>query len=307
VLACGVLLAAGLACRSPGTDVDATVSAVGTAVERTLVAMTQPAANTPQVPPASPTAAALPTAIASPTDFRPPPPTPVNTPVPDTATPEVVIRPNGPIVYADRRDTPPTIDAQADDWPGTLPHAIDQVVFGQDNWGGPADNSATFAVGWDASYLYLLVDVVDDVHVQLASGLVLYRGDSLELQLDADLPGDYEVTSLNADDFQMGLSPGPDGQTPEAYLWNPATRSGVPDGLQLATRLKPEGAGYILEIAIPWTLFGVVPAAGQTFGFALNSSDNDTPATTVQETMVSSVSTRTLLNPTTWGTLMLNP
>jgi hypothetical protein len=65
--------------------------------------------------------------------------------------------------------------------------------------------------------------------------------------------------------------------------------------------------GYNIEAAIPWAQLGVIPATGQHFGFTFSVSDNDTPATTVQETMVSNVATRHLTNPTTWGDLTLGP
>jgi hypothetical protein len=40
-------------------------------------------------------------------------------------------------------------------------------------------------------------------------------------------------------------------------------------------------------------------------GVALNANDDDVPGTAVQEVMMSHVSTRTLRNPTGWGTLTL--
>jgi hypothetical protein len=56
---------------------------------------------------------------------------------------------------------------------------------------------------------------------------------------------------------------------------------------------------------IPWTVFGVTAEAGDRFGFALSVSDNDLTGAPVQQSMVSNVSSRTLTNPTTWGTLIL--
>ena len=64
---------------------------------------------------------------------------------------------------------------------------------------------------------------------------------------------------------------------------------------------------FIFEAALPWSYFGVTPAPGLHFGFALNSSDDDVPGTASQQSMLSSVPTRQLLNPTTWGTLELDP
>ena len=90
-------------------------------------------------------------------------------------------------------------------------------------------------------------------------------------------------------------------------LWNPNSRYGTAVGLSLASRPTEPNGGYIIEAALPWSYFGVTPSAGQTFGIALNSSDDDVPGAASQQSMLSSVSTRTLLNPTTWGTIQLDP
>jgi hypothetical protein len=143
------------------------------------------------------------------------------------------------------------------------------------------------------------------VHVQNDTGETLYRGDSLELQFDADLAGDFSSTELNGDDFQIGLSPGSVRENPETYLWNPRDRRGQPSGIVIATRSLGGSGGYAAEFSVPWSLFGVSPAAGSRFGLALNSSDNDSPGTQEQQSMISSVITRRLLDPTSWGTLAL--
>ncbi len=52
-------------------------------------------------------------------------------------------------------------------------------------------------------------------------------------------------------------------------------------------------------------IFGVTPGSGQFYGFAVSVSDNDNSSQNLQESMVSSVSTRRFLNPTTWGGLAL--
>jgi hypothetical protein len=75
----------------------------------------------------------------------------------------------------------------------------------------------------------------------------------------------------------------------------------------IVTRATADTGGYLLEAAIPWSMYGITPAGGLRLGFALNSSDNDTPGTNEQQSMNSSVSTRTLLNPMTWGTVELEP
>jgi hypothetical protein len=302
----GTLLLASLACSSGGTDVEATVNAVNTAVELTLTAMTP--ASDPTTAPATP-GPTIGIATARPTTAVPPKKataTPPATPPPSpTGGPQV--RPNGPLLHASRRSTPPTIDAQTSDWGSPLPYTIDQIVFGAGNWSGPADQSGSFAMSWDANNLYVLVVIVDDIHVQTQHGELMFKGDSLELQFDADLPGDFGATQIDADDYQLGLSPGENRDAPEAFLWNPAGRKGVPSGLAMASRATVPAGGYVFETAIPWAMFGVTPSAGEVFGMALNSSDDDNPGVAAQQSMISSVVTRKLLDPTSWGTVQIDP
>jgi len=290
----GLLLAAALACQSPvsgGPNTSATVSALGTLVRQTLSAQTQ--------------AASGPTTPAPEATVTPPPLTTAALPATPAPTVRGLMRTNGAPVHASHRATPPVIDGDLGDW-SEFPYLINQPVYKPENWTGMTDQSATFALAWDATSLYVAAQVVDDVHVQTQHGENIFKGDSLELLLDADLSGDYGDTALSGDDFQLGLSPGSlAGDAPEAYLWFPASKKGGPAGVVVAAR-KSGGEGYLLEASIPWSLFGVSPSAGNTYGFVLSSSDNDALGTAEQQTLISSVVTRKLTNPTTWGTLELD-
>ncbi len=306
------MLAATLACGGGNQSLEATVDAVNTAVEMTLAAMTPAGPGTPsQPPPAATDTPDNPIVLATtaPPPTQPPPTDTVPAPTEVTpspgATSNAPARPNGSVLLAARRDTVPNIDGNQDDWPSSLPYAIDQIVFGQTSWQDTGDQSGNFNAMWDDANLYLYVVVTDDTHVQNDAGETLYRGDSLELQFDADLAADFDEAALNGDDYQIGFSAGASRQSPENFFWNPRDRRGQPTGIVMATRPSGDNGGYVAEIAIPWSLFGVSPADGNRFGFALNSSDNDSPGTTEQQSMVSSVVTRELLNPTTWGTLQL--
>ncbi len=217
------------------------------------------------------------------------------------------MRPNGPLLHAAHLSNPPAIDAQGNDWPAVLPNSIDHLVFQAANFNGPFDQSGHFAMGWDSHSLYFYVVVVDDTHVQTQHGELLFQGDSLELQLDADLGGDFDATKIDADDFQLGLSPGENRAAPEAFLWNPAARKGVPAGITMASRAGSDAGGFVFETAIPWAFFGVTPTAGRHFGIALNSSDDDALGTAIQQSLTSSVATRKLLDPTSWGTVQIDP
>jgi hypothetical protein len=301
------LVSAALACGGDsGQNIPATVNAVSTAAQMTLDARATsgpPLPPTP-IPPASHTPPATGVAI---TDTPAPNPTTTNPPAPTASPiPGSVVRPNGAVYEAHFLAAPPTIDGQANDW-AALPYAIDQVVYGPVNWSGASDLGVAFAAGWDNSNLYIIARVNDDVFAQNATGELLYRGDSLELQFDANLPADYAEQRLNSDDYQFGLSPGNlADRAPEVYLWNPAGLNGPAPSVRLGAT-RDGSQGYALEAAIPWALLNTTPAAEATYGFAFNASDNDNPAQAEQQTMLSTVSTRKLTDPTTWGTVRLKP
>jgi hypothetical protein len=164
--------------------------------------------------------------------------------------------------------------------------------------------SGTYYWSWDASNLYLAVRVRDEAHVSVARGSRMYRGDIVEIQFDANLDADFTQKSLSLDDTQLGLSPGNFGSlAPEAYRWYPKAYAGAATSVHVQAHSTSDG--YTLEASIPWTLLGTTPSAGNRYGFALSLSDDDAPGSTLQQTLVSSVSTRKLLDPTTWGTLIL--
>ncbi len=215
-------------------------------------------------------------------------------------------RPNGSPVTAAYLPTAPTIDGNISDWT-TTEYSINQIVFGAANWVGANDASGTYHIGWDTGNLYLAVRVRDEAHVQINGGTSLryiYKGDDVEIQIDANLSGDFSATTLSSDDYQLGFTPGNFGSlTPQAYQWLPTSQEGARSTVTVQARQISNG--YELEARIPWSLFGITPAGGNRYGFAISISDNDLVGTSTQQSMVSSVGTRRLTNPTTWGTLTL--
>lgn len=245
-----------------------------------------------------------PTIPPPPTATQPPPtPKPSNTPVPTVSYAGPQSRPKYS-VSAYYFSSPPKIDGVLEEW--TLDKILaESIVYGSKNWSGINDCSGRVMFGWDNAYFYVGVRVLDDIYAQSAHGEYLYEGDSLELLFDIDVPGDYYLTVLDWDDFQVGISPGSPnpGENREAYLWFPTKLQGSRSDIKIGAKSRDDG--YIVEAAIPWTLFGLIPTNGQHFGFAFSVSDNDVKGDEIQQSMVSNVPTRVLTNPTTWGDLLL--
>ncbi len=284
------------------------------AVEETP-AVAAPGVDTP-LPPTS-TLAPPPTAVP-PTETLPPSemPVPTDTPTP-TSTPDFAQLEgallgrvqwragNGTPILAHRVDRPPVLDGNLDianEWTGAQ-GSISHITFQPENWFGPDDLSGRFYCAWDESFLYLGLDIRDDQHVQASSGEELYLGDDVEIQIDADLLGDWGDTELSDDDGQLGLAVRDllSGQY-DAFLWRPTTRKG-PLSVNLVARQT--AGGYVLEAALPWWALNLSPRVEMPYGFCLSLIDNDTPGLQVQESMASTCPGRKWGDPTTWGTLIL--
>ncbi|NPA26706.1 MAG: hypothetical protein GXO36_03800 [Chloroflexi bacterium] len=281
---------AGLACNAP---LRGRVTPMVATPDLTLTALFQ----WPTPTPAAPISPVVPTAI-----------TPLVTPTPALPTPEGPIR-QGPTVKARRLTTPPTIDGDLTEWQKADWFSANHVIFGPENWLGPADVSAVFALGWDVDALYIAARVTDDVYVQLSTGFSLFKGDAIEIVMDTDLAGDFSNPNMNSDDYHIGFSPGykEPGQRTEAYLWFPETLRG-PRTLSTQIGAQRTEQGYTVEIRLPWTVLNHIPEPGGYYGFAFRVSDNDAVGRKVQQTMVSNVPLpHTYNDPTTWGNLVLLP
>jgi len=244
-------------------------------------------------------------------------PQPSNTPVVYTATPvgtatasktvtstEITSTRGGEWVNAKYLSTAPTIDGVWDEW-DTTQYASSYVVYGSGNWKGKEDLSSSFRVGWNSEYLFIAFKVYDDTYVQKETGQNLYKGDSLEILLDTNLYGDLNYAALSPDDYQIGISPGKNdiNGEKEAFLWFPSSKSGGLSNVKIAS-VKNEGV-YRVEAAIPWSVYGISPASGQQYGFGVSVSDNDLTGENVQQSMVSNLPYRSLVDPTTWTVLTL--
>lgn len=203
--------------------------------------------------------------------------------------------------------TVPTIDGNLDEWTIPVTAESSHLVYSVDGWDGSDDVLSQWYLAWDSANLYLAAQVTDDRHVQTQSGNQIFRGDGVSLQIDSDLSGDYGP-GLNADDYQINLSPGDFVSTgPSAYRFQGVSGGGSTDapGHQIRVAAQQMAGGYLIEAALPWADLGLTPAAGLEIGLALNVNDNDTPGTAVQEVMKSNAASRTYEDPSSWGRLVL--
>jgi hypothetical protein len=216
-------------------------------------------------------------------------------------------RRSGPTVVAHYLQREPTIDGVFDEaiWGDLNRYDISSVVFGGKEWDGDDDLSGNVMIAWDDYFLYIAARVRDDDYVQSASGKNIFKGDSIEILLDINVPKDFHDDGLSNDDYQIGISPGQDEPSDdiENYVWYPKSKEGEYGTIKAAATATDDG--YRIEAKIPWEIFGIKPDIGKHFGLAFSISDNDQDGENVQESMVSNVDGRRLTDPTTWGDLLL--
>lgn len=199
-----------------------------------------------------------------------------------------------------------TLDANFSDWPEQW-QPVRALVMGLENHSGPGDLSANFQVAWNRNGLLFAVRVNDERYVPGPEGSNQWQGDGFEIQFDRDLAGDFNSTTADDDDTQIGVAFNQDLTGLRGYLWLPFSRE---TGLTIPGAVLATERGYQAEFMIPWYIFGIAEGSVSTnvaygFNFTVNDNDSDRPA---QQTVLSASPTRTTHdNPTEWGTLILEP
>jgi len=252
--------------------------------------------SSPGVPPAAPTPA--PTATSG--DVATPLPTPTATVSGSAQRP----RPARNGLFTASPQPPQTLDGSFADWVGNW-FPINTIVQGNSNYTGPDDIAGDFQAAWSRDGLYLAVRVRDNRYRAGPNGTDMWQGDGLELHLDRFLALDYDSAIADADDYQLGISFGPDRNELRIYRWLPFEKEGQVDAAGAITAVD---GGYDLELFLPWSRFDIGSdevGPGQNFGFNLSINDNDADIS-AQETVLSASPSRTTYNnPTEWGTLIL--
>jgi hypothetical protein len=138
-----------------------------------------------------------------------------------------------------------------------------------DGHAGPSDLGGEVWLDWDAEYLYLSANITDDTHHQPATGLQVWRGDSIQLGVTGDAPGQAETYT----EFNVGLTE--DG--PHVHrMTQPTKENGRPVTDAQASIMRVDDAGRTAyEVAIPWSALGEGEAAPDALSVSLIVNDND--------------------------------
>ena len=135
-------------------------------------------------------------------------------------------------------------------------------------YGGAADCSAEVWAGWDDEALYLAIAVTDNVQHQEESGVLLWRGDGVQLAFRNGPPN--ATSGYDGSEAEVGLTLGPRG--PVVFRWMPNA------GPCAEARLAVQRAGDVTryETAIPWTALSVTGMrVGRRLAWSMTVNDND--------------------------------
>jgi len=202
------------------------------------------------------------------------------------------------IVCPLKPDPPPVPDGDRREWthlPGAVAVTNQNATWGRPQYTGEDDLSGTVMLCYDANYLYLLAEVVDD-KIVAAGGKGMFNADHVELTFapqyktgaKGPMPNDWRVIGFSPGSVETSGDPLSDLE-PEAFLIMPANIDW--SGIDVGATMTEDG--YVLEARIPWKVLGVKNPVqpGMSFGVDVHLSDADKSPT--QETMTS-------LNPVPW-------
>lgn len=189
--------------------------------------------------------------------------------------------------------SPITIDGSAESvWQSGNGYEINKPILG--NEVSAADFKANYRALYDAEYLYLFVDVKDD-QLHNDSGDEWWEDDVIEIYID----GNYSRGSSydGIDDYQL------------FFRWNDSqvhvgsAPSGSLTGVEFV--MLTTGSGYLAEIALPLSEFGILPTEGYLFGLELEVIDDDGGGSRETKYAWNATSDNAWNNPSFFGTARL--
>ena len=152
-------------------------------------------------------------------------------------------------------------------------------IGNNDRWSGvisgPDDSSADFYLAYDDQYLYLGVEVYDDIvtcHMPPNRIRNHWYGDAIEITIDPSANSSDVSTTFRASIFPCST----EGFEPNAARYgdgNSGPISSVAPDMKVASRQTD--SGYIIETAIPWSSMEVKPEPGDQIRFNLLVYDAD--------------------------------
>jgi len=174
-------------------------------------------------------------------------------------TNSVIVSSNPNLIKAKKTVNMPLIDGSLDETMWDLNQSISKIASGTKN------NTGTFGMLWDSTFLYLGIKILDATVTTTNANP--WDNDGVELYFDMNHNGGaYDsfdrqwIKVANSSSIWQKI-----GMTTGAVT----TTSSVQSATKIIT------GGYSLEIAIPWTLLGSKPNLSALYGFDIANDDCD--------------------------------
>ena len=161
------------------------------------------------------------------------------------------------VAYSEFTTNPVTIDGDLSEY--NLDYGMDLIVV---DGAGASNNTVAWGSAWDATNLYIGVQVEDAVVEGSGNP---WENDAIEFYFDGnhDSDGTYDGdfdTQLILDALNLDI------------LWKKA--DGVPI-TDYDSKWTPTGNGYNVELRLAWSNFDFVPGRNRTMGFTIANNDSD--------------------------------
>ena len=158
--------------------------------------------------------------------------------------------------------TAPTIDGTIDAmWNDHGSENLGVKLFGGAKNTGPSDLSANYKATMDGTNIYFLVEVNDDKLVHDSPDSTTWNDDKVEIYIDY---GNDKSATYGNNDHSFGFVYG-----------NPIFYYGPGNGVGGKFSIKERTGGYVVEVSVPWSSIGGIPAYGDFIGIEVMVSDDD--------------------------------
>ncbi|MGN6645544.1 MAG: sugar-binding protein, partial [Cytophaga sp.] len=185
----------------------------------------------------------------------------------------------------------PTIDGTVEGlWNNYGSSTIGKTISGTVS--SSSDLSGNWKAMWDASNLYVLVQVTDDVK-RNDGGTDVYNDDNVEIYIDM---GNTKGTTYGSNDQQY------------TFRWNDATSVYEINGHSVAgisRAITNTASGYIVEVSLPWSTMGGTASVNALEGFDVMINDDDDGGARDGKLAWMATTDDTWSNPGLMGTIIL--
>lgn len=152
-------------------------------------------------------------------------------------------------------------------WSSICEHPIENIPVGIGDIDGPNDCSGYFQITWDATALYLFIQVTDD-DLQNDSGGENWNDDGIEIYIDGDHSGGMTYMD-NDHQFRIRWN------DPNNIYHYDGMYGSNPTGILAAQTTSETNDGYNVEVQIDWSLIGVTPVGDNAIGVDVHIIEDD--------------------------------